>query len=421
MEKLYLGIELDDSGCNLTWLNPETRTVQKLQDQSGQSEIPAFLCLNIAENRWYAGKEAVNAQGEKDCIVLNRLVSLFLSGQHLEVEGEYYTAEDLFQEFLKYVLQEAVKRCGLNIIGSVAICLEQVTIRVAEKITGICGRLGVDSMDVHILNRQECFMYYLMSQKHEIWSNVSFLFDYGKKGLICYEVSLIKGLRPVTVQSRMEYIKGAPPMELILQEGNERNAADRWFSSLAEKKMSGKIVSSVMLCGEGFSDVSWARQFIRSISSQKSRKVYQTDALYGMGASFAAYHLAENYRNFPYRCICDGRTSTSVSIFVDQKGDSEQVILVQAGTNCYEARTSIDLNLIGQKSIDLYVRNVGAQESYKLPMDLSSFMEDGRERTKIRLAVAFAKEDTMIVRIEDLGFGEIYPTTGQVVEQNYNV
>lgn len=421
MEKLYLGIEVDDFGCNLTWLNPETRTVQKLLDQNGQSEIPAYLCLNVTENRWYAGKEAKDAQGKEGCIVLNRLLSLFQSGQYLEVEGEYYTDEDMLQEFLNYVLQEAVKRCGLNIIGSLAICLEQVRIREAEKISRICSRLGVDPLDIHILNRQECFMYYLMSQKHEIWSNVSFLFDYGRNGLFCYEVSLVKGIRPVTAQAHMEQITGAPPVELISEESDERNTADIWFSSLAEKKMSGKIVSSVMLCGEGFTDISWARQFIKSISSQKSRKVYQTDALYGMGAAFAAYHIAENHRNFPYRCICDGRIRTSVSIFLDGKEGNEQLILVQAGTSCYEARTSIALNLIEQKNIDLYVRNVGAQESYKLPMDLSSFMEDGRERTKIRLAIAFSKEDTMIVRIEDLGFGEIYPSTGQVMEQYYNV
>ena len=411
MKKLYLGIELDDSGCSLAWLNPETRTVQKLTDQNGCAEVPVYLCLDSEENRWYAGEEAQNAQGKEGCIVLNRLISLFRSGQYLEINSEYYTDEDMFQEFLNHVLKEAVKRSGLSMIGSLAICLEQVMIQEAEKISRICGRLGVDSLDIHVLNRQECFMYYLLSQKHEIWSNVSFLF----------EVNLIKGLRPVTAQSHMEQVSEAPPVELIGHDGEEKCAVDRWFASLAEKKMAGKIVSSVMLCGEGFSDISWARQFIKSISSQKSRKVYQTDTLYGMGAAFAAYHIAENHKNFPYRCICDGRISATVSIFVDEQGESEQLILVQTGTSCYEARTSVDLNLIEQHILNLFVRNTGAQESYKLPLDLSSFMEDGRERTKIRLSIAFSKIDTMIVRIEDLGFGEIYPSTGQVVEQHYNV
>lgn len=421
MESLYLGIELDDAGCSMAWFNPESRTVQKLENQAGIYEIPACLCFDENEHRWYAGEKAWESRGKEGCVVLNRLVSLFQSGQYLKIDGECYTDEDMLQEYMNYVLNEAVKRSGMNQVGSLAICLEKAGIRESEKISRICSRLGMDPLNIHVLNRQESFMYYLMSQKREIWSNVSLLFDYSRKGLFCYEVSQIKGLRPVTAQAHMERIDGAPSMEMTAKEGEERIAADRWFAGLAQKKMSGKIVSSVMLCGEGFHNISWARQFILSISSQKNRKVYQAEALYGMGAAFAAYHIADEYRNFPYRCICDGRISVTVSIFVDEKGENEQLVLARAGTSCYEARTSTDLNLIGQNCLNLFVRNTGAQESYKLPLDLSAFMSDGRSRTKIRLSIAFPRVNTMIVRVEDLGFGEFYPSTGQIIEQSYNV
>lgn len=89
--------------------------------------------------------------------------------------------------------------------------------------------------------------------------------------------------------------------------------------------------------------------------------------------------------------------------------------------NYYDARTSLELNLIEQKDLSLYLRNTGAAEGYYLHLDLSSFLEDGRDRTRIRLAIAFLKEDCMIVRVEDLGFGEIYPSTGQVFQQMYQV
>lgn len=421
MEKLYLGIELDDTGCGLSWFDSETKTVQVLPDQNGRSWIPSVLCLNAESNQWSAGVEAESAKGNAGCIVLNRLVSLFRSGQSLEVNGECYTAEDMMQEFLHAVLQEAIKRSGINQIESLVFCLEKVYISDVEAFSRICSSQGVDREAVHVFNRQECFMYYLMSQKREMWSNVSYLLDYGEKGLCCYELNVLKGLRPVTASAYMENITGAPSLEQIKSKGEESAAVDRWFSSLAEKKLTGKIVSSVFLCGEGFSDLSWAKQFIKSIYSQKSRKIYQVEAIYGMGAAFAAYHVEDEYRHFPYRCICEGRISTTVSIFVDEKDGSEQLILVQAGMNCYEARTSVELNLIDQKELNLFVRNTGAQESYKLSLDLTSFMADHRERTKIRLSMVFPKEDTMIVKVEDLGFGEIYPSTGSVVQQSYKV
>ena len=421
MEKLYLGIELDDHGCNLSWLNPENESVQELADEKGQSWISAFLCLNIEYGRWSMGEDAEAANGRQGAIVFKNLLSFLRSGQGLDVNGVYYTADDIMQEFLNLVLKEAMGRSGLNEVEHLVICLESVTITDAEKLTRICCRCGMDSMKVHILNRQECFMYYLMSQENEKWSNTSFLFDYGQDGLYCYEMTVLKGLKPVTVKAAMEKMNGAPLMETIHGEGAEAAAADRWFSSLAEKKMAGKIVSSVILCGEGFAQLNWAEQFVKSIYSQKSRKVYQVTNLYGMGAAFAAYHMADEHKKFPYCCICTGRISTTVSIFVDEQNGSEQLILVRAGMNCYDARTSIELNLIEQKDMALHLRNTGAPEGYALHLDLSPFMENNRERTKIRLSIAFLKEDTMIVRVEDLGFGEIYPSTGQVIQQMYEV
>lgn len=421
MEKLYLGIELGDNECGLSWLNPETNTVQALSDHNGQMWIPSVLCFNAENSQWSAGEEAECAKGKIGCIVLNRLVSLYRSGQSLEVNGESFTAEDMLQEFLNYLLKEAMRRSGINIIESLVFCMEEARSSDAETISRICSRQGVDLESIHILNRQECFMYYLMNQKREMWSNVSYLFDYGKEGLYCYELDVLKGLHPVTARAHMEKVVGAPSIDLIGKGGEESIAADRWFSSLAEKKMARKIVSSVILCGEGFLELSWAKQFIKCIYSQKSRKVYQVEAIYGMGAAFAAYHMADGHQHFPYRCICDGRISAAVSIYVDEKDSGEQLILVQAGTNCYEARISIDLNLIDQKELNLFIRNTGAQESYKLPLDLSSFMADHRERTKIRLSLAFPKADTMAVRVEDLGFGEIYPSTGLVIQQSYEI
>ena len=419
MEKLYLGIELDDAGCSLSWMNPETKVVQMLSDHNGQSWIPAVLSFDREKSRWSVGSEAEADRGKDGCIVFHRLVSLLRSGRTLEIDGVCYTAEDMMQQFLRLVLQDARNRTGINIIDSLVFCLEEVSAFDAEAIGRICAAQGIDPEEIHVFNRQECFMYYMMSQKREMWSNVSYLFDYSKKGLYCYELDVLKGFQPVTARAGMEQIAGAPLAEQI-QKG-EGDAADRWFSSLAEKKMAGKIVSSVILCGDGFSDLSWARQFIKCIYSQKSRKVYQVEAVYGMGAAFAAYHIADGHKRFPYRCICEGRISITVSIFVDKGESSEQLVLAESGMNCYEARASVDLNVIEQKELKLFLKNTGAQESYRLTLDLSAFMPDHRERTKIRLSIAFPKADTMSVRVEDQGFGEIYPSTNGVIEQSYEV
>lgn len=420
MDKLFLGMELDDSSCRLFWMNPETNSVQPL-DPDGKSVIPACLCLHVENGEWSIGTEEDITEERKKSIIFHHLLSLFRSRQKLEINGMCYTAEDMLYEFLKLVFQKAAEQFGYSEIESLTICLETVTAFDADGISRICRRQGIEPQKIHVLNRQECFMYYLMSQKREMWSNVSYLFDYGEYGLYCYELNVLKGIRPIMAKAQMEWIDEAPSVQESRDDDEKSAEADRWFASLSEKKMTGKIVSSVILCGDGFSKISWAKQFIKSIYSQKSRKIYQVENIFGMGATFAAYHAATEYRDFPYCCICDGRLTTTISIFMDENDTSEQVILAQAGMNCYEARIAMDLNLIEQKNMNLFIRNAGAQESRKLSLDLSSFMEDGRDRTKIRLLLFFPKEDTMIVKVEDLGFGEIYPSTAKVFQQTYKI
>ena len=185
--------------------------------------------------------------------------------------------------------------------------------------------------------------------------------------------------------------------------------------------MSGKIVSSILLYGEGFSSFDWADQFLKSISRQKCDKVYLVENIYGMGAALAAYHASKNYEEFPYVCLCSGRVGATISIFIDDDNSGKQLLLVESGKNCYEAKATVVLNLIEQTQMDLYVKKTGAAEGYSLTLDLSSFMAENQERTKIRLSLVFLDSEIMAVRIEDLGFGEIYPSTGRIIERKYTV
>lgn len=433
MEEICLGIMLDDQECRMSWYNPETQSIQVLsEDPNGSTGIPCVLGLDTRMMKWYTGEDAKELEGRGGCVVLNQLVTLFHRGYSLQAGKERYSSDELLQEYLKGILTKALKyaRRGVSLseteeslfrtIKSLVLCIEDMDIAEADRIRRIGSQLGLAVESVHLYNRQECFMYYLMSQKHEIWSNVSYLFDYRSSGLFCYELSVIKGLHPLTAQATRTKIEEAPPLEMIREGGQESEDADRWLAGMAGKKMTGKIVSSVILTGEGFSKLEWARQFIRQIYSQKSRKVYQVENIYEMGAAFAAYHMANGQKQFPYLCICEGRISTTVSLMTGEER-KETLVLVQSGMNGYEARASLVLNIIEQKNLDLYVRNTGATESYRLPLNLAEFMEDGRERTRIRLSLVFPKEDTMLVRVEDLGFGEFYPSTGKIITQRYTV
>lgn len=420
MNRLNLGIDLTDRGCTMAWYHSEKNAMEILMDREGRSAVPSYLALNPESGRWSIGHDAKQLQGNSGYLVFHRILSLFFSQSSLEVNSNVFTSDEMMMQYMKGVFLEAKERSGIWNLGQVVICAEGFSISDYDRLTGIILSLEPDAV-VHIYNREECFMYYLMSHKRDIWSNTSFLFDYGPGGLDCYELNQLKGCSQVTVHTAAEHREDAP-LFAEAEYGTDRDAErDRWFSDLAAEKLNGKIVSSVIVSGAGFSNLSWAKEFFRTIKSQKSRKIFQVDHLFALGAGYAANHIAAENRGFPYICICRNRLSTTVSIMVDHQEHQEQIILAREGENCFESRTSMELNLIEMNTVDILVRNTGSASNCKITCDLSDFMADGRARTKIRLMLVFPEENKMAVRIEDMGLGELFPSTGQIYQNVFQI
>lgn len=416
MNRLNLGIELTDRGCTMAWYHSGKGAMEILVDQNGKSGFPSYLALNPESRQWSSGNHAEQMQGNSGYLVFHRILSLFFSQNSLEVNSNVFTADEMMMHYMKGVFQEAKERSGIRNLGQVVICGEGFTISDVDRMIGIIRSMEPDAA-VHIYNREECFMYYMLSHSKDIWSNTSFLFDYGPDGLDCYELNQLKGFSQVTVHAVTEHREDVP-----FYEETERDAErDRWFADLAVEKLDGKIVSSVIVSGNGFRNLSWAKEFFRAIKSQKSRKIFQVDHLFALGAGYAANHLAAENRGFPYICICRNRLSTTVRIVLDHQENQEQMILAKEGENCFESRTSMELNLIEMNTVDLLVRNAGSASSRKITCDLSDFMADGRTRTRIRLMLVFPEESKMAVRIEDMGFGELFPSTGQIYQNVFQI
>ena len=416
MNRLNLGIDLTDRGCTMAWHHSGKGAMEILVDQNGKSVFSSYLALNPESRQWSSGYDAEQMKGNSGYLVFHRILSLFFSQNSLEVNSNVFTADEMMMHYMEGVFQEAKVRSGIRNLGQVVICAEGFSISDADRMTEMIRTLE-PAASVHIYNREECFLYYMLSHSKDIWSNTSHLFDYGPDGLDCYELNQLNGLSQVMVHAATEHREDVP-----FYEGTDRDAErDRWFADLAVEKMNGKIVSSVIVSGNGFRTLSWAKEFFRTIKSQKSRKIFQVDHLFALGAGYAANHLAAENRKFPYICICRNRLSTTVRMVLDHQENQEQIILAKEGENCFESRTSMELNLIERNTVDLLVKNTGAASARKITCDLSDFMADGRSRTQIRLMLVFPEENKMAVRIEDMGFGELFPSTGQIYQNVFQI
>ena len=132
-----------------------------------------------------------------------------------------------------------------------------------------------------------------------------------------------------------------------------------------------------------------------------------------------ARDLQQEVSAFPYICLCEGRVPSTVSLQARFDGKMEKVVLVEAGTNWYEARASVELIPDGTDTLELSVARCGLPRVDRIRVDLSEFPERPNKTTKIEVIVSFTSEENMTVRVMDRGFGELFPATGKVIRKDF--
>ena len=90
-----------------------------------------------------------------------------------------------------------------------------------------------------------------------------------------------------------------------------------------------------------------------------------------------------------------------------------------AGTNWYEAKADIEFILDNKDSVDFTVTPADNPRQTKLSVPLKEFPVRPAKATRIEMIVAFIKEDCMMVRLIDKGFGDLFPSSGQEIKRYF--
>ena len=94
---------------------------------------------------------------------------------------------------------------------------------------------------------------------------------------------------------------------------------------------------------------------------------------------------------------------------------------VKEGSNWYDCRTTADLILDEASSIRLKIKKTGEKLTVFENISLDAFPKRPNKTTRVRLILTFTSEHTAMVRVQDLGFGEFFPSSGIVVKKEIKI
>lgn len=188
MDGLVIGIDL----CN------EYTQVSCAEEEKTWT-IPTVICKNKHADEWYIGEEAYAHTLMGDGIIVDQLVKLVLKDGTATLSDIKYEGMDLIKLFIRKILEYPEQEYGIMNISQLVIAVRKLEPKLIKALYACAKELQIPKERVHVISHTESFVYYVLSQKKEIWNNLVGMFDLSENQLSYYEMKVQRGLKKTTV------------------------------------------------------------------------------------------------------------------------------------------------------------------------------------------------------------------------------
>lgn len=406
MDGLILGLDLCDGYTQLScWGREENWT------------LPTAVCRQ---------KDGGGCRGNKlmpqllagEGSVTDKLIRLVLQDGSDTIYGVKYRAVDLLKCFLEQVFSlplEEGKTVDGSMVKELVITVPKMKARLMDGLMYCADQLKIPRAHVHVISHTEAFMYFVLSQTRDVWSNHVGLFDLSEKCLCYYEMKVQKNMGQVTAVAEREKLEEAFALDILSAPQGCENWRIRSYAAVERRLLEKKLFSSVFLTGKGFETQQWAGEFMKMLCNR--RRVFVETVLFAQGAACKAVDLTRDKTAYPYTMICDGRLNTTVAVKVQHQDKEKQLVLAAAGDSWYDSRSEVELILEDQNYIEFSILPQDVRKRRTVKLELEGFPVRDDKSVRVAVQIGFLDERTMVVVVKDKGFGEFYPSTGVSIRQ----
>jgi len=395
----YLGIDINSKNTVLSIYKSnmdEPTTVSTVLGEENYA-IPTVLAKRIGMGQWFFGDEAILKARVKEAVLIEDLFNLALKNEEIFVDSETYLARDLLVIFFNKLFSIPGPMAAMGEIEKLVICVEKVNLEVMELMNYVTSRLNIESQKLMLIDRNECFYYYALSGKPELFLYSVALFDYSGSNMISVVMNRNQNTRPQLITLD------------VVNHGDITENKDEMFDEIIADTFGSRLFSSVYLVGDGF-DGDWMKLSLSRLC--KGRKVFLGKNLYSKGACYAGY-IKDGKRDWPFIFIGDNDLKLNLSIKILDNNVMKFLTLIDAGQSWYDAKGECEVILDGEPEIEFYVQRPESREAHTDVLELTDLPKRENRTTRLRIEARPISDIAVSIEITDLGFGEISPATGK--------
>lgn len=370
---------------------------------TGQYTFPNCLSKKPGEEEWHFGLEVEYFVSQQEEIYLDNLYEICSRQKTVLVDGEERKAGELLGMFIANALRILGVPDPVKSISGLMITTPHLTREMVENVRDACWHMGFARNRCFLQNYEESFYYHTLYQKAEIWSRKVGLFTFDQDQVSYSSLEMDRKTKPVQVQ-----VKKGKSVSLH----TDPVERDFDFYELIQESLGNEVFSSIFLVGDGF-DKEWASRSV-PLLCRHQRHVFYGNNLFAKGACYGAKEKVEerNLKGYLYTGSDLVRINVGMEMLVF--GTPAYHSLISAGVNWYEAMGDCEILLDDTKELTFVVTDMENTRKDRYSMSLPNLPQRPPKATRLHLHLEFEAADRCRIDVEDMGFGEMYPSSGLV-------
>ena len=397
MNPKVLGIALSDISTNLIFYPDDEALI-----------FPTVISKKKGEDAWVVGEDAYALALDGKGIITDKLLKLTRKDGIATIDGTRYEGKEILKIYFREIINAGMEKLYKEKPDEVVVAMSGLEEDIVGDIRSAFVGLGYQPNHIHIISKEESFIYFVLSLKKDIWNNKVGMYDLSDVSLTYYEMLVNRNSRKLLVNAESENMDEAFNLQ-ILNNPSGAKLADKILTSVAEKVMDKKQFSAIFLTGQVFSEHDWAENFISFLCSRG--RVYLDTNIFAKGAAFKGVDLANENSIYNIVATCEGRLKSDIYIDVVSGGKEAKIYLGKAGDFWNEPTTELLLVPDNSEIIDINVVSVDGKDKKNIPILLDFLPKRPIKTRRIFLKSSFLNNKIMNLEIADAGFGDMYPAT----------
>lgn len=400
-DKMIIGYDLSYQYAQISYchLNGDVPETYALVGGTRQYNIPVCLFKRKEVNQWFLGKEAVAFSKQEEGTLLDDLLKAALEQEETIIGEEVFESIALLALFVKRSLYLPGKECRLDKAAGIMFTVPFLNEKMISLLQRLVVLLNLPDCQIFFQSREESIYYYMIHQPKELWKEDVLVFDSTGDEITSYRFMKNTNTKPMVA-----FVEAAEHGHI----SGEEEEKDGQFVEIIRQNASD-ILGCVFLLGEGFNG-DWCQESLRLLCH--NRRVFKGNDLYSKGACFCVQERLSDKKEKQMIFLGKDKLRTNVGMEVLRHGENSYLAILDGGENWFECKKQWDVILSEGNAVRLRLTPLDGRNVKYVEVVLDGLPTRDPKTTRLHLEAEMLNEKMMEIHVKDMGFGELFPSTG---------